>query len=89
MASEKFDELILCLSSIFDLDSQQFLGQVHLLKDQINTSNVKFISGALLTIARRLPDRQFFAIFHPFVQNENFAKLGITVNKKAVVRLID
>ena len=81
--------MIICLPATFDLTSQQYLEQFHRLTDQINASNVKFIGDAMLNIARRVSDRHFFEIYRPYVQNENFAKLGIAANKEILRLLIE
>ncbi|CAF4677768.1 unnamed protein product, partial [Rotaria socialis] len=85
---DPLDHIIICLPATFDLTTQQLLKQFHFLKMKLNASNAKYISDAMLTISRRLPDKIFLKHYLDLVCNEQFQKLGITANKE-ILRLLN
>ncbi|CAF3902890.1 unnamed protein product [Rotaria sordida] len=85
---EPLDHVIICLPITFDLTPQDLLKQFHFLKMKLNPSNAKYISDAMLTISRRLPEEIFLKHYLELVGNEQFQKLGITTNKE-ILRLLN
>ncbi|CAF4947375.1 unnamed protein product, partial [Rotaria socialis] len=73
---DPLDHIIICLPVTLDLTTQQLLKQFHFLKMKLNASNAKYISDAMLTISRRLPDKIFLKHYLDLVCNEQFQKLG-------------
>ncbi|CAM4750560.1 unnamed protein product [Rotaria magnacalcarata] len=85
---DPLDHIIICLPVTFDLTTQQLLKQFHFLRMKLNASNAKYISDAMLTISRRLPDKIFLKHYLDLVCNEQFQTLGITANKE-ILRLLN
>ncbi|CAF3289844.1 unnamed protein product [Rotaria sp. Silwood2] len=85
---EPLDPIIICLPITFDLTPQELLKQFHFLKIKLNASNAKYISDAMLTILRRLPEEIFLKHYLELVGDEQFQQLGITANKE-ILRLLN
>ncbi|CAF1192166.1 unnamed protein product [Rotaria sordida] len=85
--AQSLDDIILCLPATFDLTPEYLLKQFDLLKTNLNASNVKFISDAMLNISRKISDEIFLKSYLEFIRNEQFQKLGITANKE-ILRLL-
>ncbi|CAF3429777.1 unnamed protein product, partial [Rotaria sp. Silwood2] len=50
------DDIILCLPATFNLNQEYLLKHFDLLKTNLNTSNARFISDAILNISRKIPN---------------------------------
>jgi hypothetical protein len=70
------DDIIICLPSTFDLTPQSLLKQFQSLKTQLKASNAKFISDAMLSISRKIPDEIFLKNYLELILSEQFGKLG-------------
>ncbi|CAF4091004.1 unnamed protein product, partial [Adineta steineri] len=86
-ATEPLDDILICLPSTFDLTPQLLIKHLEFLTTKLNASNAKYISDAMLTISRKIPDEIFLEKYLDFIQNEQFQKLGTSANK-ALLRLL-
>ncbi|CAF4778802.1 unnamed protein product, partial [Rotaria sp. Silwood2] len=66
------DDIILCLPATFNLNQEYLLKHFDLLKTNLNTSNARFISDAILNISRKIPDEIFLKSYIEFIHNEQF-----------------
>lgn len=87
-ASQPLDDVFICLPATFDLNSEDLLKHLQVLKVKVNASSARFVSNAMLSISRKLPDQVFLNDFLQFLQNDNFLKSGITANKE-LLRLLN
>ncbi|CAF4419226.1 unnamed protein product, partial [Adineta steineri] len=87
--TKPIDDIIVCLPSTFDLTRQLLLQHFDLLLKKINASNAKYISDAILSVSRRIPDEIFLEKYLNFIQNEQFQKLGTTANKELLRLLVE
>ncbi|CAF4099371.1 unnamed protein product [Adineta steineri] len=85
--TEPLDDILICLPSTFDLTPQLLIKHLEFLTTKLNASNAKYISDAMLTISRKIPDEIFLEKYLDFIQNEQFQKLGTSANK-ALLRLL-
>ncbi|CAF4321370.1 unnamed protein product, partial [Adineta steineri] len=74
-AAKPLDDIIICLPSTFDLTPQLLLQHFDLILKKLNASNAKYISDAILSVSRRIPDEIFLEKYLNFIQNEQFQKL--------------
>ncbi|CAF0890845.1 unnamed protein product [Adineta steineri] len=88
-AAKPLDDIIICLPSTFDLAPQLLLQHFDLLLKKLNASNAKYVSDAILSISRRIPDEIFLEKYLDFIQNEQFQKLGTTANKELLRLLVE
>ncbi|CAF4051216.1 unnamed protein product [Adineta steineri] len=88
-AAKPLDDIIICLPSTFDLTPQLLLQHFDLLLKKLNASNAKYVSDAILSISRRIPDEIFLEKYLDFIQNEQFQKLGTTANKELLRLLVE
>ncbi|CAF1560999.1 unnamed protein product, partial [Adineta steineri] len=86
-ATEPLDDILICLPSTFDLTPQSLIKHLEFLTTKLNASNAKYISDAMLSISRKIPDEIFLEKYLDFIQNEQFQKLGTSANK-ALLRLL-
>ena len=86
--AQSIDDLIICLPATFDLSRDELIEQFHRLKDQLNAANAKYVSGAILAISRKLPDRLFLTMYLDFVRSEQFQKLGLLIDSNGEKLLI-
>jgi len=75
-AVQPLDDIIICLPATFDLTPQNLLQHFQLLKTKLNASNAKYISDAMLSISRKIPDEIFLKGYLEFIRDEQFQKLG-------------
>ncbi|CAF1219378.1 unnamed protein product [Adineta steineri] len=85
--TEPLDDILICLPSTFDLTPQLLIKHLEFLTTKLNASNAKYISDAMLSISRKIPDEIFLEKYLDFIQNEQFQKLGTSANK-ALLRLL-
>ncbi|CAF3309553.1 unnamed protein product [Rotaria socialis] len=88
-AVQPIDTIVLCLPARFDITSENLYKHLDLLKNNLNTSNAKFISDAILNISRKINDDIFLKFYIEFISDEKFPKLGITANKEILRLLIE
>ena len=74
--AQPLDDIIICLPATFDLTPEDLLKHLELLKTKLNSSNAKYISDAMLSISRKIPDQIFLKHYLEFIRNEQFQKLG-------------
>jgi hypothetical protein len=72
-------DIIMCLPASFDLPRDGLIEQFSLLASQVNTSNAKYVSDAMLNISQALPDATFLGIYLDLVRSERFGKLGESI----------
>ncbi|CAF4880269.1 unnamed protein product, partial [Rotaria sp. Silwood1] len=82
---DPLDHIIICLPITFDLNTHDLLKQFHFLKIKLNASNAKYISDAMLTISRRLPEEIFLKHYLELIGNEEFQKLGKSNNSRNLI----
>ncbi|CAM4963222.1 unnamed protein product [Rotaria socialis] len=75
-AVQPIDTIVLCLPARFDITSENLYKHLDLLKNNLNTSNAKFISDAILNISRKINDDIFLKFYIEFISDEKFPKLG-------------
>ena len=85
--AQSIDDIVLCLPSTLDLSSIEFFKHIEFLKTKLNASNAKYISDALRKISRQIPDPVFLEYYLQLIRDEQFQRLGITVNKE-ILRLL-
>jgi len=73
---QPLDDIIICLPATFDLTPQNLIKHLDLLKTKLNSSNAKYISDAMLSISRKIPDEIFLKQYLEFIRNEQFQKFG-------------
>lgn len=74
--AQSIDDILICLPASSDLSPGALIKEFELLKVQINASNAKFVSQAMLSISRKVPDQIFLKSYLDFVGSEQFSKLG-------------
>ncbi|UJR08041.1 hypothetical protein I4U23_012318 [Adineta vaga] len=84
---DPLEHILLCVPITFDLTFEDLVKQMNLLTMKINASNAKYISDAMLSILRRIPEEIFLTNYLQFIHSEQFQKLGITANKE-ILRLL-
>lgn len=78
--SQVIDSIALCLPAKFDLNSDNLIKYFHFLTNNLNSSNAKYISDAMLNISRKVNDDIFFKYYLEFTSHEKFSTLGKLIN---------
>ncbi|CAF1164464.1 unnamed protein product [Adineta ricciae] len=84
---DPLDHIIICVPIKFDLTFEDLCKQMTFFMSKINASNAKYISDAMVTILRRIPQKIFLKSYLEFIHSEHFQGLGITANKE-ILRLL-
>lgn len=73
---QSLDDILLCLPATFDLNQINLVEYFHLLNNNINSSNSRYIKNAMRSILHKIPDEIFLNIYLDFINSEQFQKFG-------------
>lgn len=73
---QSIDDIAICVPASFDLPEQDLKQELQLLMGSLSAKNAKYISNAMTSISKKLPDEIFLNMYLDFVMNGQCQKLG-------------